>query len=131
MFGGLVGRATSAFLILRREDPQKVPEPRGRKQQESQAPGGGGGQVENSLSQGCLHPPEPRHGQRQEGRLSPRALQALPGSFARVQLPQWRPEPQPPRTPGFQGGREQAGAWGARVPVRDFSRGKKRPETLL
>ena len=81
MFGGLVGKATSAFLILRREDPQKVPEPRGRKQQESQASGGGGCQVENSFSQGCLHPPEPRHRQRQESRLSPRALQPLPGSF--------------------------------------------------
>ena len=79
MFRGLVGRATSAFFILRREDPQKVPEPRERKQQESQAPGGGGGQVENSFSQGCLYPLE--HGQRQERRLSLRALQPLPGSF--------------------------------------------------
>lgn len=81
MFGDLVGRATSAFLILKREDLQKVPEPRERKQQESQAPGGGGGQVENSFSQGCLHPLEPRHGQRQERRLSLRALQPLTGSF--------------------------------------------------
>lgn len=39
MFGGPVGRMTSAFLILRREDLQKVPQPRGRKQVESQEPG--------------------------------------------------------------------------------------------
>lgn len=50
------GRATSAFLILRREDPQKVPEPRGRKSGESQASWGGGGGVESRVSQGRLHP---------------------------------------------------------------------------
>lgn len=56
MSGDLVGRATSAFLILRREDPQKVPEPRGRKSGDSQASWGGGGGVESRVSRGCLHP---------------------------------------------------------------------------
>ena len=61
MFGGLVGRATSAFLILRREDPQKVPEPRGRKQQESQAPGWGWPSGEQPLPR-LLRPQGPDRG---------------------------------------------------------------------
>lgn len=38
MLGGLLRRVTSAFLILRAEDLQKIPEPRRRKQLENQAP---------------------------------------------------------------------------------------------
>ena len=130
MFGGLVGRATSAFLILRREDPQKVPEPRGRKQQESQAPGVGAAKW-GTASPKAAAPPEPRQGRRQESRLSPRALQPLPGSFTRVPFPQWRSEPSASPDPRFSRGPRTGRSLGARVPVRDFSRGKKRPETLL
>ena len=72
MSGDLVGRATSAFLILRREDPQKVPEPRGRKSGDSQASWGGVVEWRAGFP-GDACTPEPGPEQRPESRLSPGA----------------------------------------------------------
>lgn len=104
VFGGLLGRATSAFLVLG-EDLQKVPQPRGRKQLESQAPGEGRGGVwkKHTSHSGCAHPTAPGPhapglGQRQEEGFSPG------GSPAKVQVPRPRPEPSASSGPRFAAG---------------------------
>ena len=91
----------------------------------------GGGQVESSFSQGCLHPREPRHGQRQESSLSPRALQPLPGSFTTNPVSSGQPRALSLPGPQVFKGQQTGRSLGARVPVRGFSHGKKRAETLL
>lgn len=53
------------------------------------------------------------------------------GASPRVQFPQWKPEPSASQDPSVQWVNEQPAGLGARVPARNFSHGKKRPETQL
>ena len=80
---------------------------------------------------GMHAPPSPALNRgRRAGRLRGPHSAGL-GASPRVQFPQWRPEPSASQDPSFQWVNEQLADLGARVPARNFSHGKKRPETLL
>lgn len=105
--GACWGRATSAFLVLG-EDLQKVPQPRGRKQLESQAPGEGWGAGGNNtlLTVATLTPQ--RLGPTRLALDKGRRRGSLQGAAQpQSNFPDQGQSPQPPR-PGLQWGRTQA-----------------------
>ena len=112
MSGDLVGRATFAFLILRREDPQKVPESRGRKSGESQASWVGGGGLESRVSQGCMHPRARPWIEAGEQVVSGGHIALAWELHPESSFPSGGQSPQPPRTPVFNGSMNSWQTWG-------------------
>lgn len=88
----------------------KVPEPRGRKQQESQVLGVAKWRAASPKAAYC--PPRAQTWTKAREQLVSRALEPLPGSFTMNPVSSGSPRRALASDPRFQGSSEQAGAWG-------------------